>query len=78
MINIAGKRFKIIVKPNSRENRIISFNEEKNSYLIGIKSKPKDNKANIEAIKFLSRLLKKKVKIASGLKSREKLVEVLD
>lgn len=75
---ISGKRFKIIVKPNSRENTVMGFDEGRNAYLISIKARPEDNKANIEAIKFLSRLLKKKVKIASGLKSREKLVEVLD
>ncbi|MBI2649802.1 DUF167 domain-containing protein [Candidatus Woesearchaeota archaeon] len=72
-----GNKFKIIVKPNSRENRLGHFDNEKNAYRISIKAKPEDNKANIEIIKFLSKLLKKKVKIISGLKSREKIIEVI-
>ena len=39
--------------------------------------KPEDNKANIEVIKFLSKSLKKKVKIVSGLKSKEKMIEII-
>ena len=77
-MQIKDKKFKIIVKANARENKIISFGKDRNAYRISISAKPEDNKANIEIIKFLSKLLKKKVKIASGLKSREKIIEVLD
>ncbi|MBI2660279.1 DUF167 domain-containing protein [Candidatus Woesearchaeota archaeon] len=77
-MGIQGKRFKLIVKPNSRENRIESFDNERNAYRVNIKAKPEGNKANIEIIKFLSKLLKKKVRIAAGLKSREKLIEIID
>ena len=73
-----SNKFKVIVKPNSRENKIIEFNKDSNTYKIQIKAKPEDNKANIELIKFLSKSLKKKVRIFSGLKSREKIVEITD
>ena len=45
---------------------------------IQIKAKPEDNKANIELIKFLSKSLKKKVRIVSGFKSKEKIVEIAE
>ena len=76
-MDIQGKRFKIIVRPNSIENNIQGFDKDRNAYRISIKAKPEDNKANIEVIRFLSKLLKKKVKIIAGLKSREKLIEII-
>ena len=76
-MDIQGKRFKIIVRPNSIENNIQGFDKDRNAYRISIKAKPEDNKANIEVIRFLSKLLKKKVKIIAGIKSREKLIEII-
>ena len=66
--------FKVIVKPNSRKNEILGYDEEKQAYIIGIKEKAEDNKANIELIKFLSKMLGRKARIKSGLKSREKII----
>ena len=76
-MKITASRFKVIVKPNSRENRI-GFDKAKNAYLVQISARAEDNKANIELIKFLSRQLKKKVRIASGLKSKQKIIEIID
>ena len=75
MLPQSGK-FKILVKPNSKENKIERFDKERHAYIIHIKAKPEDNKANTEIIKFLSRLLKRKVSILSGFKSREKIIQV--
>ena len=77
-MKIQGNKFKVIVKPNSRENKIEGLNMDKNAYIISIKARPENNKANIQIVKFLSKLLKKKVKIVSGLKSREKIIEIID
>jgi len=77
-MDIKGSKFKIIVKPNSKENIIMGFDNDRNAYRISIKAKPEDNKANIEVIKFLSKLLKKRVKIISGLKSKEKIIEIIN
>jgi len=77
-MGIQSNKFKAIIKPNSKENKIIEFNRENNIFRINIKAKPEDNKANIELIKFLSKSLKKKVRIVSGFKSREKVVEITD
>ena len=73
---ISETKFRILVKPNVDENKIESFGIERSAFRISIKAKPQDNKANIELIKFLSKTLKKKVKIISGLKSKEKIIQV--
>ena len=67
---------KITVKTNSPKNRIIKFDSGKNAYRVEIKAPAQDNKANIELVKFLSRALKKDVKIIRGFKSREKLIKI--
>ena len=68
-------KFKIIVKTNSKKNEIV-YDEVKKFYRVNIKEKAEDNKANKEIIKFLSKLTKKKARIISGLRSREKLIEI--
>jgi len=71
-------KIKVKVKPNSS----ISCFEElgEGSYLVYLKSAPKNNKANIELIKMLSKhfcVPVGRIKIKSGLTSRNKIVEVL-
>ena len=67
--------FKVVIKPNSLNNEIMGFNKDKKAYLIKIKARAEDNKANKELIRFLSKVLGKRVKIKSGFKSREKIIE---
>jgi len=69
---------KILVKPNSSSNEILGFDEEKQLLKVSINAPADKNKANLEVIKFFSKLLKKRVRIKSGLKSREKLVCILN
>ena len=70
-------KFKVLINPDSSKNKIIGFDANKNVYKINIKAKAEDNKANKELIRFLSKILGKKVKIKSGFKSREKIIEAL-
>ena len=72
------KIFKVVIKPNSPKNEIIGYDDSKKAYKINIKEKAEDNKANKGLIKFLSKELGKRVKIKSGLRSKEKLIEVID
>lgn len=65
---------KIKVKPNSNKQEIEKIDED--NYKISLKSKPEDNKANIELIKMLKKHFGKDVKIIKGLKSKNKIVEV--
>ena len=74
-MKIKDEIFKVIVKPNSRKNGILGYDEKKQAYLISIKEKAEDNKANIALIRFLSKMLGRKARIKSGLKSREKLIK---
>ena len=67
-------KFKIIVKPNSKKTEITG--EKDNSILLNVAAPADKNKANLEVIKFFTKLLKKKVGIASGLTSKEKIIEV--
>ncbi|OIO63484.1 YggU family protein [Candidatus Woesearchaeota archaeon CG1_02_33_12] len=67
---------KVILKPNSPKSRIVKLDSEREAYLIDIKAPAQDNKANIELVKFLSRELKKDVKIIKGFKNREKLLRI--
>jgi len=71
------RKFKVIVKPNSIKNDILGFDENKNALKINIAAPADRNKANIELVKFLSKILKKKVRIVSGFASREKIIEVI-
>jgi uncharacterized protein (TIGR00251 family) len=68
---------RVILKPNSKENKIAGFDKDKDAYKIEIKAPAHENKANAELIKFLSKSLRKKVRILKGIKSREKLLEIL-
>ena len=73
-MEIKEEIFKVVVKPNSRKNEIIGYNKEKDAYIINIKEKAENNKANIEPIKFLSKTLGRKIRIKSGFKSKIKII----
>lgn len=71
---INNNHLKILVKPNSPKTEILKWDTERSALRINIHAKPEDNEANTEVIKFFSKLLKKKVVIKSGMRSREKLL----
>jgi len=68
---------KVLVKPNKKETKIISYNKENDTYIIEVKGKPINNEVNFELIKFLSKYFKtNKITIVKGLKSKEKIISV--
>jgi hypothetical protein len=73
---IKDNKLRILVKPNSPKNEIIKWDSEKNALRVNIHAQPEKGKANLEVIKFFSKLLKKRVRIISGLASKEKLLEI--
>ncbi|QQG38620.1 MAG: YggU family protein [Candidatus Woesearchaeota archaeon] len=76
--NIKGiSTLKILVKPNSKENKIIAYDKERELYKVNIKAPAESGKANLEIIKFFSKLTKKKVSIISGLSSKRKILKFL-
>jgi uncharacterized protein (TIGR00251 family) len=66
-------KIKVKVKPNSGRQEIIRRGKE---YFIYLKSRPENNKANIELVKLLKKYFGRPVKIKSGLSSREKVIKV--
>ena len=71
---IKNNHLKIIVKPNSPKTAIVKYDSERDALIVNVHAKPEDNKANIEIIKFFTKLLRKKVSIKTGLKNREKIL----
>lgn len=62
------------VKVNCSRNRLVV---KEGKYFVELNAKPKNNEANIELIKFLSKEFKKRVKIIGGFKSKIKLIDIM-
>ncbi|HLD15238.1 MAG TPA: DUF167 domain-containing protein [Candidatus Nanoarchaeia archaeon] len=69
-------KIEVKVKTNKRESKIVSH--EGNVFYVELNAKAKENEANIELIKLLSKHFKKPVLFVSGLKSKKKILEILD
>lgn len=70
---------RIRVKSGSSKQDIIKISD--NNYVISLKERAEDGKANLELIKLLKRYFKNKcsiknIKIIKGLKSRDKVVKI--
>lgn len=65
----------VYVKPNSKEFKIITDNNE---FIVFCREIPEKGKANKEIIKELTRLFRKKVEIVAGFTSRQKKILVKD
>ena len=74
----------IIVKTGKSKTEILkevrvlhpSRTRETNIVYLNVKGMPIDNEANVEIIKFFSKLTGKRVKIVFGLKSKKKVVDL--
>ena len=67
---------RIIVKTNSPKTEIMSYDEMHDALKVNVHAQPVEGKANIEIIKYFSKLLKKKVEIKSGKTGREKILKI--
>lgn len=76
-MDLKESKFKIIVKTRSNKNELVCFDTEKNAYILKINAIPEKGEANKELIRFLSKMLKKQVRIVSGFTSKEKIIEVI-
>lgn len=59
-----------------KQSQKISLDETGKILLIDVKNKPEKNKANKEIIKMLKKKFEAEIKIVSGLKNKEKIVEI--
>jgi len=71
---IQNNRLRVIIKPNAKKTEILGYHEDKKAIKLAVSALPEKNKANIELIKFFSRLTKKKTTIIKGLTSKEKVI----
>ena len=62
------------VKPNALKTEVLEKNE--NVWIIAIAAPADKDKANKELVRFLSKTLKKKVRIKSGMRSRDKTLVI--
>ena len=69
----AGK-VKILVKANANKTEILGWDEDKQAFRVAVSAPAQDNKANLEIVKFFSKLVGQRVKIVSGLTSKEKVL----
>jgi len=74
---IQNNHLKILVKPNSSKTEILGWDDDKKALRVNVKARPEDNAANVAVVKFFSKLLKKKVIIKTGLRSREKILIII-
>jgi uncharacterized protein (TIGR00251 family) len=68
-------KINVKVKPSSGEQ---SIEDKEGFYLVKLKSRAEDNKANMELLKLLQKHFKKDVRIVSGKTSKNKIVEIED
>jgi len=74
---LAGKEtIEIIVKPNSSKTEIKAFDCDNQVYHVDVKAHPEKGAANKEIIKYFTKLLKKNVRIISGMKIRRKILRI--
>jgi uncharacterized protein (TIGR00251 family) len=57
-------------------NQTQILEQKREQWKVAVKAPAESNIANIDLIKFLSKYLKRKVKIKSGLKSRLRTIEI--
>jgi len=77
MNRIEGNVFNLIVKVNASKTEITGYDKERNAIKMNVKAIPEKGKANAEIVKFLSKLLKRKVEIIAGTKSNKKVIKLL-
>jgi len=74
---IQNNHLKILAKPNSPKTEIVGWDESRSALRVNVHAKPDNNEANVEIVKFFTKLLKKKVTIKSGLRSKEKILQII-
>lgn len=68
---------KVLAKPGKKETKIVRYDPEKESLVVEVGAQAQDNKANVELVKYFSRLLKKNVEIKSGHTSKQKVLRII-
>ena len=75
--HIINKTLSLIVKPSSPKNEILGWDEERKAIRVSIAAAPDKDKANKEVIKYFSKILGQRVTIKKGMRSKEKVIEII-
>ena len=62
-----------MVKAGNKEESIEKIGDK---YIVSVKEKAENNKANLAVVKLLSKYFRNKVSIKSGLRSKNKIISV--
>ena len=73
---VFNNRLHILVKPNAKKTEILETDPVTKIVKIAVAAPADKDKANKELLKFVSRQLKKKAAFVSGLRSKEKILEI--
>ncbi len=76
-IILGRKAIKVSIKPSSPCTELTDYDPDKDLFYVKLKAVPEKGRANRELLRFLQRLLNRKVKIISGSTSRIKLIKIL-
>jgi uncharacterized protein (TIGR00251 family) len=68
-------KIQVKVKPNSLEQ---SIEKDGEIYIVNLKSRAEDGRANKELLKFISKYFHSEAKIKSGFSSRSKIIEIFE
>jgi len=65
---------RILVKPNAAKTQIIGWDDSRKALKVAVKGKPEGGAANLNLLKFFSKISEKNVYIISGKTSRKKVI----
>lgn len=72
-------RIAVRVKPNSQRSQFLGYNEQRQAIEVALNAPARDGEANEELIELIHeqlKLPKSKIKIVTGLKARDKVLEL--
>ena len=67
----------IVVKLRAGSTRVFGYSEDDCTFTLAVKAVPEKGEANMEILKYLSRITKREAKIVKGATSRRKSIRFL-
>ena len=66
--------FRVLIKPGAPRNQVLGYSE--GCFKVAVAAPPRENRANLELVRFLGKLLGERVRIKSGHSGRKKVLEI--
>ncbi len=68
------KQIRVLVKPGKRKTELLSYDADRDAFIVSVKQKPEKGRANSELITLLEKITRKRLAIKSGFSSRLKAI----